>query len=37
VPAEGYKSFVFPPGYSAHWVRVKVDKDCKATAQFMYQ
>ena len=37
VPAEGYKSFVFPSGYNAHWVRVKVDKDCKATAQFMYQ
>ena len=36
VPAEGYQHHEFPDGYSAHWVRIKVDKDCKATAYFMY-
>lgn len=27
----------FPDGYSAHWVRVKADRDCKATATFVYR
>ena len=36
IPAKGYQHHVFPEGYSAHWVRIKVDKDCKATAYFMY-
>ena len=27
----------FPEGFSAHWVRVKVDRACKATAWFVYQ
>jgi hypothetical protein len=42
-----YKSFVlhpetpyvhheFPDGFSAHWVRVKADKNGKATVYFMY-
>ncbi len=26
----------FPHGYSAHWVRVKADRDCRATAWFIY-
>jgi hypothetical protein len=26
----------FPDGFSAHWVRVKADHDCTATAQFVY-
>ncbi len=26
----------FPTGYSAHWVRVRVNKDCRATAWFIY-
>jgi hypothetical protein len=26
----------FPDGFHAHWVRVKVDQDCKATASFTY-
>ncbi|MFH1923677.1 MAG: hypothetical protein ABIP48_27775 [Planctomycetota bacterium] len=26
----------FPTGFSAHWTRVRVDHDCTATAQFVY-
>lgn len=26
----------FPDGFSAHWVRVKVDRDCRATAWLIY-
>jgi hypothetical protein len=26
----------FPKGFNAHWVRVTVDRDCKATAWFIY-
>lgn len=26
----------FPAGFNAHWVRVTVDRDCKATAWFVY-
>jgi len=26
----------FPDGFSAHWVRVKVNKDCSATVYFIY-
>ncbi len=36
VPAKGYVHHEFPDGFSAHWVRVSVDTDCKATAYFMY-
>jgi len=36
VHAGGYEAFVFPQGFSAHWVRVTVSKDCIATAQFHY-
>ena len=28
---------VFPDAYSAHWVRIKADKDCSATAEFTYE
>lgn len=28
---------VFPPGFSAHWVRLVSDRDCVATAQFVYE
>lgn len=31
-----YKYHVFPSGFSAHWVRLKSNRDCKATAQFFY-
>lgn len=27
----------FPVGFSAHWVRIVIDKDCTATAQFRYE
>lgn len=36
VGPRGYDAFVFPDGFSAHWVRVSSDKFCKATAQFFY-
>ncbi|MGI9568560.1 MAG: hypothetical protein ACR2PH_02205, partial [Desulfobulbia bacterium] len=29
-------SHQFPESFSAYWVRLKADKECKATAQFMY-
>ncbi len=29
--------FSFPDGFSAHWVRIKADRDCKATARFVYR
>ncbi|HSW45840.1 MAG TPA: hypothetical protein VLM89_09740 [Phycisphaerae bacterium] len=34
--ARGYRGHVFPEGFSAHWVRLAVDKPCNATAQFIY-
>ena len=27
----------FPAGYSAHWVRVRADRNCRATASFLYE
>lgn len=36
VPADGYQYFVFPEGFSAHWVRIRVDGSCTATAYFVY-
>ena len=27
----------FPTGFNAHWVRVSVDRDCQATATFIYE
>jgi hypothetical protein len=27
----------FPEGYSAHWVRLKANKNCAATAVFSYE
>ncbi len=36
VPAKGYRPYVFPDGFSAHWIRLKTDKDCSATVQFIY-
>ena len=36
VPAGQTVTHAFPDGFSAHWVRVKADSDCKATAWFVY-
>jgi hypothetical protein len=32
----GYVHHEFEDGFSAHWVRVRVDQDCNATVYFMY-
>lgn len=32
----GYANHTFPPGFSAHWVRLVSGKTCVATAQFIY-
>ncbi len=32
----GYVHHEFPDGFSAHWVRVRVQQDCNATVYFMY-
>ena len=29
--------YAFPEGFSAHWGYLSADKDCKATAQFIYE
>ncbi len=29
--------FELPAGYSAHWIRAKTDRDCRATAWFVYE
>jgi hypothetical protein len=36
VPAHGYRHHEFPAGFSAHRVRVRVDRACRATACFIY-
>ena len=35
-PPENYAHHEFPDGFSAHWVRVRVDKDCVATVYLFY-
>ena len=30
-------TYAFPAAFCAHWVRVVADKDCKATAQLVYE
>jgi hypothetical protein len=35
-PPQGYEHHEFPDGFSAHWVRIKVNAACTATAFFMY-
>lgn len=30
-------TYVFPEGFSAHWACLSADKDCRATAQFLYE
>jgi hypothetical protein len=34
-PGQEFKH-VFPPGYSAHWVRLRTDRDARTTATFTY-
>jgi hypothetical protein len=34
--AEGYARHIFPAGFSAHWVRLTAETDCRATAAFFY-
>ena len=36
IEAGSYKYHVFPDGFSSHWVRIKTNKNCKATATFFY-
>jgi hypothetical protein len=36
VPAGAKIAHTFPKGFAAHWVRVKADADCRATAWFVY-
>jgi len=36
IDAGGYAHHTFPSGFSAHWVRVKSDTACTATAQLHY-
>ena len=33
---DGYASYIFPKGFDAQWIRVKADKDCKATVSFHF-
>lgn len=37
VPAGGYAHHVFPPGYGAHWVRVRARQAAVATATLVYE
>lgn len=36
VEAGGYEAFVFPTGFSAHWIRIVPSAACEATAQLVY-
>ncbi len=36
VKGNEYSHYIFPDGYSAHWVRIRVNKKSKVTAQFIY-
>lgn len=36
VPAGEALDYTFPEGFAAHWIRVRVDQDCRATAYFQY-
>lgn len=36
VEAKGYGHHAFPPGYSAHWARIRSERNCVATAYFTY-
>lgn len=36
VAVSGYARHIFPPGFSAHWVRLTSSDACTASAEFMY-
>lgn len=36
VPPHGYSHLEFPDAFSAHWVRLRADRACQATAHFVY-
>lgn len=36
VKPNGYEHVEFPSGFSAHWVRLRGDQSCRATAHFVY-
>jgi len=36
VGANGYTHHEFPEAFGAHWARITADRDCTATAQFLY-
>ena len=36
VKADDYTFFIFPPGFSAMWIRIKTNVNCVATAYFHY-
>lgn len=36
IPPGGYRWHTFPPGFSAHWLRVTLDAACTATAYLTY-
>ena len=36
VGPDGYEAFPFPPGFSAHWIRVRTDRDAVCSAQLHY-
>ncbi|AKU15294.1 hypothetical protein [Luteipulveratus mongoliensis] len=36
VGAKGYEAFIFPAGFSAHWVRLVPSVSCQATGQLVY-
>lgn len=37
VPSGQPLQFEFPAGFEAYWVRLTVDRDCQATAEFVYE
>jgi hypothetical protein len=37
VPAGQTVRFDFPDGFAAHWIRLKVDRDCRANGQLKYE
>lgn len=37
VAANGYAYYIFPKDFNANWIRVRTDKDCKASVFFHYE